>query len=390
MDNNLVSIKIGDKVFSTGNGYSWTDVAATYPYVGGTLQTEFGYDDSTIQSLGEPIEEGGYFIFGEMVWKLCKFADSPEVYAAKVLPTYNSGKYGLPIYFDAYLDGAILFEDDNWEHRLTEMPHDGDSFYFPNGNLQLLSNVTIYPTVTAGTTATDTPPVATYDKPLIYNRDLDCIEKSLGNIEVVGDMKAGSVTTPSLNVTQPVENLTVENLTVTDTASINHATIVTEEDIHSEADFIELRVDNPLPTPSTGSGFKVKNYDGNNNSLELVTDSSGTFRIGAENSLQSIATREEATQLNNNDLFAWDATNNQLKHITRPTVNGTALKAIVTNGAVTGYDWGSSGGSGVSFIGTRAAYDTAKLIPEGQDGYIPAGSLVIITDEDELIIGEDA
>jgi hypothetical protein len=105
--------------------------------------------------------------------------------------------------------------------------------------------------------------------------------------------------------------------------------------------------------------------------------------------MQPLATREEATVLNNNDILVWSAADNQLKHITRPTVNGTALKAILTNGVVTGYDWGSSGGNGVAFIGTRAAYNTAKLIPEGQDGYIPAGSLVIITDEDELLIGDE-
>ena len=36
----------------------------------------------------------------------------------------------------------------------------------------------------------------------------------------------------------------------------------------------------------------------------------------------------------------------------------------------------------VAFIGTRADYNTAKLIAEGSAGYIPSGALVIITDED--------
>lgn len=390
MDNNLVSVKLGDKVFSANNYEGWDDVTATYPYVGGTLQTEFTYEEG-----GEPTPPdatGGYFMSDDdKIWSLERWDGMDHIYASPLGISWDGDKRVLPVYFDTYVMPTI-YSDYELQHPLTEFPHEGDTFYYLDGDVKTVANVTLYSTMTAASTATDTPPappVATYDKPLIYNKDLDCIEKSLGNIEVVGDMKAGSVTTSSLTVTNPVEDLTVENLTVTDTASINHATIVTEEDIHSEADFIELRVDNPLPTPSTGSGFKVKNYDGNNNNLELVTDSSGTFRIGAENSLQSIATREEATQLNNNDLLAWDATNNQLKHITRPTVNGTALKAIVANGAVTGYDWGSSGGSGVSFIGTRAAYNTAKLIPEGQQGYISSGSLVIITDEDELIIGDE-
>lgn len=532
MNNNKASVKIGNTVFSRDTEtFEWDNVTATYPYIGGTVQTTFQYLIG-----GEPdtdiAETGSYFIaspvggwagFYSPVYGFIKL-NSGGIFAVPLLNN-NSDTF----YFNTY-DKTQLFADAERSIELTEFPAEGDTFYCYVNEVHEITAVTPYSSITAGTTATDTPPEAPYDKPLIYNSTLDCIEKSLSNIEVVGRFKASSVTTPELHadeittpsltateatiddltVTNPVENLTVENLTVTDTAAINHATIVTEEDIHSEADFIELRVGNPLPTPSTGSGFKVKNYDGNNNDLELVTDSSGTFRIGAgtvtetktdqyavlrngdyyisdgnilrvatptnlsfvsgtvvqpaaslelysyngnyyyklgttvwydnldtilvgtagwtyggssrvtdtdliaeleasatletitdivysdatftgsKDTNQPIATREEATQLNNNDLFAWDSTNNQLKHIKRPTINGTALKAIVTNGAVTGYDWGSSGGSGVSFIGTRAAYNTAKLIPEGQDGYISAGSLVIITDEDELLIGEDA
>lgn len=54
------------------------------------------------------------------------------------------------------------------------------------------------------------------------------------------------------------------------------------------------------------------------------------------------------------------------------------------------YSWGNAGGAGgVAFIGTRAQYETAKLIPEGQTGYIPSGALVQITDEDAYVIGDE-
>lgn len=52
-------------------------------------------------------------------------------------------------------------------------------------------------------------------------------------------------------------------------------------------------------------------------------------------------------------------------------------------------DWLSATGGGVAFIGTRAQYETAKLIPLGQTGHIPSGALVIITDEDDYINSED-
>lgn len=544
--NNIVSVKVGNKVYSfNGNDFTWTDVTSEYPYVGGTLQTEFEIDDPSVT------ETGSHLVEHDRIWELAKF--DKNVCIVPIRPTYDSqtSTLTIPLYFESY-NRAPLYSDAELQNPLTEFPQEGDTFYYPDIDTRTVSNVTLYSTITAGSTATDVPPAPPvepydepydkpYDKPLIYNPDLDCIEKSLGNIEVVGDFKAGSITTPELNaaeittpsltatdatiddltVNNPVENLTVENLTVTDTATIAKSIVQETEQVTSTEDTIVLRENAVTPVPARGSGVIINNYDGNGTPLGILADSDGTVRVGAEGEirdtfengifyfnskvyqkgsgativggsnevhptgsmltgtlaplsadyskvvimpnndrlgliingdyyvtaaivgggvatlnitngetvvssysqtsdttfidnidngtdikdtiygysgpvtfgtatdLQPIATREEASVLNNNDLFAWSAADNQLKHITRPTINGTALKAIVTNGAVTGYDWGSSGGSGVSFIGTRTAYNTAKLIPEGQDGHIPAGSLVIITDEDELVLGEE-
>lgn len=317
------------------------------------------------------------------------------------------------------------------------------------------------------------------------------------------------------------DELTLENLTVTNTATINHSVVQTTEQITSEEDTVVLRENAATPVPATGSGILISNYDGNDGVLGILSDSNGTVRVGAEGEisdtyengifyfnskvyqkgsgatvvggsndvhptgsmltgtlaslsadyskvvvmpnndrlgliingdyyvtspivgggvatlnitngetvvssysqtsdttfidnidngtdikdtiygysgpvtfgtatdLQPIATREEASNLNNNDILVWNSNTNKLTHITRPTVNGAALKAVISGGVVTGYDWGSSGGNGVAFIGTRTAYETAKLIPEGQTGYIPSGSMVIITDEDEIILGDE-
>jgi hypothetical protein len=48
-----------------------------------------------------------------------------------------------------------------------------------------------------------------------------------------------------------------------------------------------------------------------------------------------------------------------------------------------------SSAGGLAFVGTRAEYEVAKLIPEGQTGYIPSGTLVCITDEDSKLYGEN-
>lgn len=53
------------------------------------------------------------------------------------------------------------------------------------------------------------------------------------------------------------------------------------------------------------------------------------------------------------------------------------------------YEWKAGGGLGVAFIGTRAEYEVAKLIPLGTDGHIPSGSLVVITDEQNYTMGDN-
>lgn len=53
------------------------------------------------------------------------------------------------------------------------------------------------------------------------------------------------------------------------------------------------------------------------------------------------------------------------------------------------YEWKEGGGLGVAFIGTRADYEVAKLIPLGTVGHIPSGSLVVITDEQNYTMGDN-
>lgn len=71
--------------------------------------------------------------------------------------------------------------------------------------------------------------------------------------------------------------------------------------------------------------------------------------------------------------------------------NGKYIKSIKQeNGKIVAEeDYLSGTGGGVAFVGTRAEYEVAKLIPLGQTGHIPSGSLVIITDEDAYIEGEE-
>lgn len=70
--------------------------------------------------------------------------------------------------------------------------------------------------------------------------------------------------------------------------------------------------------------------------------------------------------------------------------NGKYIKSIsqVDGKIVPVEDDLSSVGGGLAFIGTRAQYDVAKLIPVGTAGHIPSGVMVKITDEDDYVEGE--
>lgn len=71
--------------------------------------------------------------------------------------------------------------------------------------------------------------------------------------------------------------------------------------------------------------------------------------------------------------------------------NGKYIKSIsqVNGKIVAESDYLSATGGGVAFIGTRAQYEVAKLIPLGQTGHIPSGALVIIADKDDYLNSED-
>ena len=121
---------------------------------------------------------------------------------------------------------------------------------------------------------------------------------------------------------------------------------------------------------------------------DLVYYRSLTVTVINEVQNQPLLTRAEEADLNNGDILAWDGTNKKAVHLVRPTLSNQALKSKITNGVIS-YEWGNSGSAGVAFVGTRAQYDVAKLIPEGQDGFIPPNSIVKITDEDDYVTGEN-
>ena len=119
-----------------------------------------------------------------------------------------------------------------------------------------------------------------------------------------------------------------------------------------------------------------------------------TFTVVDTTTLSPIATRDEEENMNDGGVVVWDGTSTSMKTVPLPTNNAQALVSKWTEDPNThvitkGYEWKSNvGGGGLAFVGTRAEYEVAKLIPEGQDGYIAPQTLVTITDEDEIVEGD--
>ena len=119
-----------------------------------------------------------------------------------------------------------------------------------------------------------------------------------------------------------------------------------------------------------------------------------TFTVVDTTTLAPIATRDEEENMNDGGVVVWDRASTSMKTVPLPTNNAQALVSKWTEDPDThvitkGYEWKSNvGGGGLAFVGTRAEYEVAKLIPEGQDGYIGPQTLVTITDEDEIVEGD--
>lgn len=117
------------------------------------------------------------------------------------------------------------------------------------------------------------------------------------------------------------------------------------------------------------------------------------FTVIDTKTLAAIATRDEETNMNDGGVVVWNSDTTSLKTLPLPTNNAQALVSKWTEDPEThvitkGYEWKSNvGGGGLAFVGTRAEYEVAKLIPEGKNGYIGPQTLVTITDEDDFLEG---
>ena len=138
---------------------------------------------------------------------------------------------------------------------------------------------------------------------------------------------------------------------------------------------------NPQPSGVLTDWAGKKQIDG------YTLYSSAIFTVIEKTSLQPLLTREEESDLTDGAVLVWDAEKTKAVGTIAPTNSMQTLVSKIIDGKIS-YEWGSAGSAGLAFIGTRAEYEVAKIIPEGSEGHIPAKAMVIITDENDTIKGE--
>ena len=138
---------------------------------------------------------------------------------------------------------------------------------------------------------------------------------------------------------------------------------------------------NPQPSGVLTDWAGKKQIDG------YTLYSSAIFTVIEKTSLQPLLTREEESDLTDGAVLVWDSEKTKAVGTIAPTNSMQTLVSKIIDGKIS-YEWGSAGSAGLAFIGTRAEYEVAKIIPEGNEGHIPSRALVILLDETDTVKGE--
>ena len=279
-----------------------------------------------------------------------------------------------------------------------------------SGNNSITGNTTISGTLEAGNTKVNGDTKITGDAFISGDLTVSGTVHSVEQEEVVAD---GDTITLRANNNLPLASGQISGIVVNKYNGTDDLTVATGNDG-------TLRVGTARGTDTEYTNIALKHYDrkyytfegdvytlldpqpnGNmtawtgKEEVEGYTKyATATFTVVDTTTLSPIATRDEEENMNDGGVVVWDRTSTSMKTVPLPTNNAQALVSKWTEDPEThvitkGYEWKSNvGGGGLAFVGTRAEYEVAKLIPEGQDGYIAPQTLVTITDEDEIVEGD--
>ena len=148
----------------------------------------------------------------------------------------------------------------------------------------------------------------------------------------------------------------------------------------TDPDDIQYTLMSPQPSGT------VTDYTGKTEKDPYTLYATATFTVIDKTTLEPMLTRDEEANLSDQAILKWDADGTKAKTIPLPTINGQKLVGTITvddtdplNPVTTyGYEWGGTSDPSVFRFATVEAYETALLIPEGQAGYIPDGSIILI------------
>lgn len=119
----------------------------------------------------------------------------------------------------------------------------------------------------------------------------------------------------------------------------------------------------------------------------IYTDA--VFTVIDETTLQPLLTRDEAEDLNDQGLLKWNADSYKANTIPLPTINGQTLTANINKetNEIT-YEWSGTAKASIFRFESVEEYELALEIAEGEEGYIPDGSIIMIDGEYNHSLGE--
>lgn len=184
-------------------------------------------------------------------------------------------------------------------------------------------------------------------------------------------------------------NSTSGNYEWTDSPEVDNLQVNTDANVtgtlSTESNYAKIRKD----ASTAGTGGIDVTYGANGEHARIRVSASGQPYFTTLDSSDVVATDMPLVQKTVDDTAASDSRvayftdTNTVSRLSKPST----AKSVLTQDTSGAPYWTSlSALTGkVAFIGTRAEYNVAVQITEGNTGFIPSGALVIITDEDNYI-----
>lgn len=235
-----------------------------------------------------------------------------------VLTTGGNGGSNYPEYMYQSQSGEKLFYAASMNTAGCGVPRlNGNSQYLYCDGLDVIPGTALHGRLTEPQEFTYTETIPEHTETILVDEWQQWDAQPRGDVRIISPDGSKYVLVTDSGIEIEGNAVAKQNLTVRGNLIVEGKEIVSDvEMIQSEDDFILLRFNNPAALGDNFSGLKFLNYDGNGATLELVVSGDGILRLGLADSLEPVATRDEAAAMEANGVAIWDADAQKLKTAT--------------------------------------------------------------------------